>query len=121
MMPILPHLTDSTAHLARLLRDIADAGARSVMYGPLHLRAHVKPWFLAWLEREHPELLPPYRSLYPGSSARAPKAYRMQLAARVKPLIRRYGLERPVRREVVPALARAAASGPTPEAAPTLF
>lgn len=121
MMPVLPHLTDSTAHLARLLRDIADAGARSVMYGPLHLRAHVKPWFFAWLEREHPELLPAYRSLYPGSSARAPKAYRMQLAARVKPLIRRYGLERPVRREVVPALARAAASGPTPEAAPTLF
>ena len=94
LMPVLPHLTDSTAHLARLLRDIADAGARSVLYGPLHLRTHVKPWFFAWLEREHPELLPAYRSLYPGSASRAPQAYRKELAGRIRPLIRRYGLER---------------------------
>ncbi|MFT4231693.1 MAG: radical SAM protein, partial [Leucobacter sp.] len=93
LMPVLPHLTDSPAQLGALLRDIRDAGARSVMYGPLHLRAHVKPWFFAWLEREHPELVPAYRSLYPGSASRAPQAYRMQLAARIRPLIRRYGLE----------------------------
>ena len=92
-----------------------------VLYDVMREAANRLRGELVHLEREHPELLPPYRSLYPGSSARAPKAYRMQLAARGKPLIRRYGLERPVRREVVPALARAAASGPTPEAAPTLF
>lgn len=97
IMPVLPHLTDSPAQLAALLRDIRDAGARSVIYGPLHLRSHVKPWFFAWLEREHPELLPAYRSLYPGSASRAPQAYRMELAARIRPLIRRYGLEQTAR------------------------
>ncbi|MFC6234196.1 Rv2578c family radical SAM protein [Leucobacter soli] len=122
LMPVLPRLTDSTAHLARLLSEIREAGARSVMYGPLHLRTHVKPWFFAWLEREHPELLPAYRSLYPGSSSRAPQAYRRELAARIRPLIRRYGLERGERPAPPPALARAAGSGPSfsPET-PTLF
>ncbi|MFC5337485.1 Rv2578c family radical SAM protein [Leucobacter denitrificans] len=93
VMPVLPHLTDSPAHLNALLRDIRDAGARSVQYGALHLRSHVKPWFFAWLEREHPELLPQYRKLYPGASSKATQAYRIDLAARIRPLIRRYGLE----------------------------
>ncbi|MBN9613681.1 MAG: Rv2578c family radical SAM protein [Actinobacteria bacterium] len=122
LMPILPLLTDSTAHLARLLRDVRDAGARSVLYGPLHLRTHVKPWFFAWLEREHPELLPAYRKLYPGSSSRAPQAYRLELAARIRPLIRRYGLERQ-RGSMRPAAVDAAQT-PDPVAqlaAPTLF
>ncbi|QIK63146.1 radical SAM protein [Leucobacter viscericola] len=93
VMPVLPHLTDSPAQLNDLLRDIRDAGARSVMYGALHLRTHVKPWFFAWIEREHPELLGAYRALYPGSTSRALKEYRVALAARIRPLIRRYGLE----------------------------
>lgn len=92
-MPLLPHLTDSTEHLTHLLSDIRDAGAASVIYGPLHLRSQVKPWFFGWLEREHPALLPAYRSLYPGASSRAPQQYRLALAARIRPLIRRFGLE----------------------------
>ena len=94
VMPILPHLSDSVSQLTRLLYDIREAGAGSVLYGPLHLRSHVKPWFFEWLEREHPELVPVYRALYPGTSARASKQYRMQLAARIKPIIRRFGLDR---------------------------
>jgi DNA repair photolyase len=119
LMPVLPHLTDGTAHLSRLLRDIRDAGARSVMYGPLHLRTHVKPWFFEWLGRCHPDLLPAYRKLYPGSSSRAPQAYRMELAARIRPLIRRYGLERPPTSPAPAALAKAA-SAEVP-GAPVLF
>lgn len=103
VMPVLPHLTDSVGQLDALLRDIRDAGATSVMYGALHLRSHVKPWFFAWLEHAHPELLPAYQSLYPGSSSRAPQAYRMELAARIRPLMRRYGLERPAHRALRPA------------------
>ncbi len=93
VMPVLPLLTDSQAHLNALLRDIREAGARSAQYGALHLRSHVKPWFFAWLEREYPELLPKYRKLYPGASSKATQAYRIDLAARIRPLIRRYGLE----------------------------
>lgn len=66
LMPVLPHLTDSVPQLTRLLYDIREAGASSVMYGPLHLRSHVKPWFFEWLEREQPDLVPAYRALYPG-------------------------------------------------------
>ncbi len=98
LMPVLPYLTDSPAHLSRLLHDIAEAGARAVVYGALHLRAHVKPWFFDWLEASHPDLVPRYRKLYPGSSSRAPQAYRLELAARIRPLIRRYGLEQAPRR-----------------------
>jgi DNA repair photolyase len=124
LMPVLPGLTDSVAQLAPLLRDIRDAGARSVMYGPLHLRAHVKPWFLSWLEREHPELLPMYRSLYPGSASRAPQVYRMELAARIRPLIRRYGLEWSSRDRAsrMPPPTQLAAEAVAPgDPAPTLF
>ncbi|MFT4030106.1 MAG: radical SAM protein, partial [Protaetiibacter sp.] len=94
LMPVLPHLTDSREHLERALERIADAGATSVAYSALHLRPGAKEWFAAWLVREHPELAPRYRTLY-GAGAYAPKGYRGQLAARIRPLLRRYGLDRP--------------------------
>ncbi len=94
VMPVLPRLTDSIEHLGGLLRDIRDAGARSVTYGTLHLREHVKPWFLAWLEREYPDLVPEYRRLYPGRRATADRTYRIELARRIRPLLRRFDLDR---------------------------
>ena len=88
LMPILPHLTDSIAAIDDALTRIRDAGATRVVYGALHLRPGVKPWFMSWLEREHPELVSSYRGLYPGASAYASKAYRSWLKKRVKPLLR---------------------------------
>ena len=38
LMPVLPYLTDSIAHLDRALGMIAGAGATSVVYSALHLR-----------------------------------------------------------------------------------
>jgi len=93
LMPVLPHLTDTIPAIDEALRRIRDAGARRVIFGALHLRPGVKPWFLQWLEREHPELVSSYRALYPGAAAQAPKAYRSWLANRVRPLVRRYGLD----------------------------
>ncbi|MBN9139510.1 MAG: Rv2578c family radical SAM protein [Micrococcales bacterium] len=94
LMPVLPYLTDSRAHLERAIGTIADAGATSVAYSALHLRPGAKEWFAAWLARTHPELVPRYRALY-GSGAYAPKGYRRQLAARIRPLLRAHGLDRP--------------------------
>ncbi|WP_400995681.1 intein-containing Rv2578c family radical SAM protein [Agromyces sp. GXQ0307] len=94
LMPILPFLTDTTAHLDDALRRAKAAGATSVVYSALHLRGAVKPWFLAWLAREHPELVPKYRAMFPGSTAYAPKEYRSWLAARIRPLMRAHRLER---------------------------
>lgn len=122
IMPVLPHLTDSVSQLTRLLHDIREAGASSVMYGPLHLRAYVKPWFFEWLGKSHPELVPAYRSLYPGANARAPKSYRLELAARIRPIINRLGLERTAARTAPASVLRGAvAQVPGMPAAPTLF
>ncbi|QMU97039.1 radical SAM protein [Microbacterium esteraromaticum] len=93
LMPVLPHLTDSLAAIDEALRRIRQSGADHVVYGSLHLRPGVKPWFFQWLEREHPELLSSYRGLYPGVSVEAPKAYRQWLARRVRPLMRAHGLD----------------------------
>jgi len=94
LMPILPYLTDSKAHLDEALRQAKAAGATSVLYTALHLRGAVKPWFMRWLEREHPELVPKYRSMYYGGNAYAPKEYRRWLGQRMQPLIRAHGLAR---------------------------
>jgi prophage antirepressor-like protein len=48
---------------------------------------------MQWLEREHPELVEKYRFMYYGTNAYAPKDYRKWLAAKIKPLIRKHGLE----------------------------
>lgn len=96
MMPILPYLTDTRAHLDEALRQAKAAGATSVLYTALHLKPGVKQWFMQWLEREHPELVPKYRSMYYGNNTYAPKDYRRWLGQRIRPLIRAHGLERGV-------------------------
>lgn len=93
LMPILPFLTDTRDHLDRALTQIRESGATSVIYSSLHLRPGVREWYFAWLEREHPQLVGRYRSLF-AKGAYAPKEYRMWLAAKLKPLIRQHGLER---------------------------
>ena len=96
LMPVLPFLTDSIAHLDRAFALIADAGATSVAYSALHLRPGAREWYLAWIAREHPQLVARYAEMYRGGSY-APKEYRSWLAARVHPLLRKHGLDRPTR------------------------
>lgn len=93
LMPIMPHMTDSLEAIDTALRRIREAGASSVVYGALHLRAGVKPWFMQWLGEHRPDLVSSYRGLYPGVSAEAPKGYRQWLAKRARPLIRLHGLD----------------------------
>lgn len=102
LMPVFPYLTDSVEHLDRALTAIAEAGAQSVAYSALHLKTGAREWFFAWLAREHPELLPRYGRLYPMRQAYPPAEYRRWLAARVRPLLRKHGLERPRREAPVP-------------------
>ena len=98
MAPILPYLTDSPRRLDATVRAIADAGARSVSPLVLHLRPGAREWYLGWLERTHPDLVPRYRELYAGG-AYAPKAYQQEISAQVAELARRYriGAGSPVR------------------------
>jgi DNA repair photolyase len=91
IMPVLPYLTDTRDHLDRALGMIAATGATSVLHTALYLKPGTKEWFLAWLDREHPELSGRYRQLY-GRGAYAPKEYRHWLAQKLTPLMRKHGL-----------------------------
>lgn len=95
LMPILPFLTDTRAHLDEALRQAKAAGATSVFYSGLNLKPAVKDWYLQWLARDHPELVGRYRELY-ARGQYATEEYRTWLAARIRPLIRAHGLERGV-------------------------
>jgi DNA repair photolyase len=92
LAPVLPALTDSLAHLDRALSSLAEAGATGVTVVPLHLRPGTREWFLQWLERERPDLVPRYRVMY-GRGAYVSAEYRRWLRRRVRPLLARHGLE----------------------------
>ncbi|HLS63883.1 MAG TPA: Rv2578c family radical SAM protein [Ruania sp.] len=89
-MPVLPWLTDSDEHLDALMGAVAEAGGAWVTVGALHLRPGAREWFLSWLGREHPELVPRYKALY-GRGSYASAEYREWLAGRVRRLRRRHG------------------------------
>ena len=91
MAPVLPWLTDGEAQLEEAVARIATAGASGVTVIPLHLRPGAREWFMAWLARERPELVPKYRRLY-RRGAYVPTEYRDWLQARVRPLLERYGV-----------------------------
>jgi DNA repair photolyase len=91
--PVLPGLTDSVDQLDALLGEIAAAGASGATVLALHLRPGTREWYLRWLTREHPDLLPRYEEIYARGSY-ANRGYRSWLARRVGPLVRRYGLDR---------------------------
>ncbi len=105
--PVLPHLTDSVEHLDNLLGQIAAAGATGVTVFGLHLRGSTRGWFMGWLSRSHPELVPAYRALY-RRGAYLPSDYRKMLHDRAAPLIAKHGLapdHRPFRTGPAPAVA----------------
>lgn len=89
--PVIPYLTDSTAHLDGLLSAIAEAGASGVTIFPMHLRGSTRGWFLNWLASEHPALVRRYRQLY-GRGAYVTPEYKAWLRARVEPMVEKYGL-----------------------------
>ncbi|AGC62756.1 DNA repair photolyase [Mycobacterium liflandii 128FXT] len=89
--PVLPHLTDSAAHLDLLLGQIAAAGATGVTAFGLHLRGATRGWFMSWLARAHPDLVGTYRELY-RRGAYLPPYYRDMLRQRVAPLVAKHRL-----------------------------
>jgi DNA repair photolyase len=93
LMPVLPYLTDTTAHLDAAFAAIAESGASYVVWTALHLKPGVRQWYLDWLHRHFPQHDAGYRRLY-ADGPYAPKAYRRWLADRIEPLLTRHGLRR---------------------------
>jgi DNA repair photolyase len=114
MAPILPGLTDTAESVDTTVAAIAASGAASVTPLALHLRPGAREWYLAWLARHHPALLPRYRELYARGSYLG-QAYQRELAARVRLAARRHGLdhgEANTTRDVPAAPPRAASEPP---------
>lgn len=93
MAPILPGLTDSAEQIEETVAAVAEAGATRISPVVLHLRPGAREWYRAWLEREHPRLLPLYRELY-GRGSYAPESYRRIVTAAVRGCAERHGLDR---------------------------
>src|SRR3954463_4479559 len=93
LAPVLPGLTDDDASLDTAIRSVAESGATGVTVIPLHLRPGTREWFMGWLSREHPDLVPRYEQLY-ARRAYVPAEYRAWLARRGAPGRARYGLDR---------------------------
>jgi DNA repair photolyase len=93
LAPVLPGLTDDDASLDTAVRAVAEVGATGVTVIPLHLRPGTREWFMAWLGREHPDLVRRYEQLY-ARRAYVPAEYRTWLSRRVAPVLARYGLDR---------------------------
>lgn len=118
MMPVLPGLTDSVEHLERAFAALVEAGATSVSTTPLHLRPGAREWYLAWLAREHPDLVPLYQRLYV-DGAEASRGYRDWLTDRVRGVRARFrfegGDDRRYRERMTPPAVRTAAPEPEPQ------
>jgi len=93
LAPVLPGLTDGVDQLDAAIGAIAEAGATGVTVIPLHLRPGAREWFMAWLARDHPELVTRYEQLY-ARRAYVPAEYRTWLSQRVAPLLTKHGLDR---------------------------
>ena len=74
-MPVLPFLTDREVALRALFAAARAAGAREVIWNVLFLRGETHGFFLDFIAREFPRLLPRYRVLYAGGST-AEASYR---------------------------------------------
>jgi DNA repair photolyase len=92
LAPVLPLLTDGPEQLNAALATIASAGATSATVLPLHLRPGAREWFMAWLVVDRPDLVSAYQRLYARGSY-VSRAYRDQLADRVRPLLARHSLD----------------------------
>lgn len=97
MAPILPLITDSADHLRSTVRRAAEAGAVSVTPVVLRLPSGAREWYLSWLEREHPGLVPRYEALY-GKGPSAEAGYRSRIAEQVRGLAEMYGVGLAARR-----------------------
>jgi DNA repair photolyase len=93
MAPILPGLSDSADQIDETVAALAEAGASSVTPLVLHLRPGAREWYHAWLQREHPELLPLYERLY-RVGAYPPASYQEEVVAKVGEAKRRHGMAR---------------------------
>jgi DNA repair photolyase len=89
--PILPGITDTTAHVHALVRAGRDAGAQFVFPSSLRLYAGLRDRVLDVVARHYPALLTRYQTAY-RQGWDAPDAYRDAIQDRFRTIAAAYGL-----------------------------
>ena len=90
LSPVLPGLTDDEAHLEEVVAAAAEAGADVLFSQALRLGPGITEYYIPFVEREFPELMPRYRQLYRRNSP--PGLYGDEVQATVRRLKERHGL-----------------------------
>jgi DNA repair photolyase len=91
--PVLPGISDAPEQLEEVVSACLDAGASSISSILLHLRPGVRELYLPWLQRERPDLVAAYETLYASPSGYAPSEARRAHAGRIAELTRLPGVQ----------------------------
>jgi DNA repair photolyase len=81
--PVLPGISDAPEQLEEVVSACLDAGATSISSILLHLRPGVRELYLPWLQRERPDLVAAYETLYASPSGYASQEVRRAHAGRI--------------------------------------
>jgi DNA repair photolyase len=90
--PLMPGITDTPRALEGMARRAKKAGASFFAAQPLFLKPCSKPVFLRFIQENFPELEKAYAARY-GDRAFVSKAYQERVAALVRAVVRKHGLE----------------------------
>jgi DNA repair photolyase len=102
MAPVVPGFTTQREKMEATIKAVADHGAPFMGASVLYLKGGTKDHFMGFLSREFPEMMDPYRRLYPG--AYAPSTCVTAIRQMVNALQERYDVRRRTSR--VPSEAR---------------
>ncbi len=92
--PIMPGLTDGEAQLQDLITAIYDHGGMVSFYQIFRMYADTRKTLFAYLQREHPQLLPWYQRVY-GVDTDPSDAYQRRLHARIARIHAKIAPKRP--------------------------
>lgn len=88
LSPVLPGITDDAEHMEAVVAAAAEHGADFIFSQALRLGPGISEYYLPWLEREFPELVPRYQQLYRRNSP--PGVYADAVGRTVGELKRKY-------------------------------
>jgi DNA repair photolyase len=95
MMPLLPYISDTAAHLEQMFAAFRDHGAHYVMPAPLTLfgqgPSDSRTLVLRAVARHYPDLLPKYQQWF-GTDEQPPLRYRHAFFLKMEELKEKYGL-----------------------------
>jgi DNA repair photolyase len=90
MAPVLPGLSDSRDQLKATVAAAAEAGACYVWANVVYMKPGTKEYFMEFLARDYPQLLPKYREMFRG--AYAPNGVKSAIVDQVNGLKREFEL-----------------------------